>query len=189
LKVSFKKSSAGLPVVILNHSSGSTATVHFHGAHVTSWTINGEDQLFVSRKAIFKDGKAIRGGIPIIWPQFGPGSIVNHGFARDRTWKIQEVKQINGDVQVSLTLEDDENTRKIWNHRFILEYIVKLSDTQLFTTLRVTNKDTESFNFQAAFHTYYKVSNIRNVEIFGLKGLEYIDKVRKAEKFQEKKMI
>ncbi|HEX6371728.1 MAG TPA: hypothetical protein VF006_22595, partial [Longimicrobium sp.] len=62
---------AALPKLRLSHASGATAEVYLHGAHVASWVpAGGTEALFVSRAATFAPGKAIRGGVPVIFPQF-----------------------------------------------------------------------------------------------------------------------
>lgn len=51
-----------------------TASLCLQGAHLTSWKPAGHEEcLFLSPNAAFVPGKAIRGGIPVCWPWFGPG--------------------------------------------------------------------------------------------------------------------
>ena len=73
------------PIPPLHSSQSSSATVYLHGAHVTSWTsLAGEELLFMSDQAVFAPPKALRGGVPICFPQFsdmGPMA-AQHGFAR-----------------------------------------------------------------------------------------------------------
>lgn len=106
--------------------------------------------LFISSKAIFQEGKAIRGGIPVIFPQFGPGPLPQHGFARNMKWNLEYVNHFNDHesplrlfifsketdcdlfslfltVSVAFTLCDNELTRKQWPHSFKLELITTLS--------------------------------------------------------------
>ncbi|CAI7753988.1 unnamed protein product [Closterium sp. NIES-53] len=65
-----KDEASGLEKVVLRQAGGATAEVFFHGGHVTSWKHDGkEENLFMSSKAIFKPPKAIRGGIPVCFPQ------------------------------------------------------------------------------------------------------------------------
>lgn len=53
----------GLVKVHLKHSNGSHADIYLNGGHVSNWTnAKGDSVIFMSSKAIFKDGKAIRGG-------------------------------------------------------------------------------------------------------------------------------
>ena len=82
---------SGLPCVTLTHSSGAQALVFVYAAHLTSWkTSDGAEQLFVSSTSDYGGGKAIRGGVPICWPQFaGRGPYGKHGFCRNSDkWKV-----------------------------------------------------------------------------------------------------
>ena len=78
-----------LPKVMLTHRSGARAEAYLHGAHVTSWrNAAGDELLFLSRESDFTAGRPIRGGIPVIFPQFGSGALVQHGFARSSEWQL-----------------------------------------------------------------------------------------------------
>lgn len=58
------KGNGDLPKILLSHKSGSSAEIYTLGAHVTSFkTSQKEELLFLSSKAIFRPGKAIRGGL------------------------------------------------------------------------------------------------------------------------------
>jgi glucose-6-phosphate 1-epimerase len=60
-----------------------SAVVHLFGATLLDWTpANSTGLLFTSSKALTNGSKAIRGGIPLVFPQFGPGPLPQHGFAR-----------------------------------------------------------------------------------------------------------
>jgi len=82
-----------LPVVSLATAAGAQASVHLHGAHVTSWkTPDGTERLFMSSASAFEAGTAIRGGVPVCWPQFaGRGPLGKHGFARTSEWTIDSM--------------------------------------------------------------------------------------------------
>src|SRR5580692_10596 len=76
------------------------ADLYLQGAHVTHWTPRGQRPvLFVSPKSLFTPGKAIRGGVPIIFPWFGPRSDgkpgPSHGFARTMEWAMEGAKLTN----------------------------------------------------------------------------------------------
>lgn len=81
--VEFVAGEGGFPKAIINAQCGGRAEVYLHGGNITAWkTPHGRERLFCSSKAQYPPGKAIRGGVPIIYPQFGPGPITTHGFAR-----------------------------------------------------------------------------------------------------------
>jgi len=139
--------------------------------------VRDEELIFLSPKAILDGSKPIRGGIPICWPQFGPGKLQQHGFARNSVWQLFEQKTTSSEVSVNLQLVDSEDSLKIWNHHFKLNYIVTLTDYSLTCELQVTNTGKEPFSFTGALHNYF-VSNIEETKIHGLKGLNYIDKTK-----------
>ncbi len=121
--------------------------------------------MFYSDKAIFEQGKAIRGGIPLVWPQFGPGPLPQHGFARVKTWRVSK-KNTSGDVSVDLQLSDDEDTLKVWPHKFTLTLTVRLSEQSIYQELTVKNQDNQTFEFKTLFHTYFKVDDIKTTKMY-----------------------
>ncbi len=118
-----------------------------------------------SDQAIFEQGKAIRGGIPIVWPQFGPGPLPQHGFARVKTWRLGKTNTA-GDVSVELHLSNDEETLKIWPHKFNLTLSVRFSDQSFYQELTVDNRDDQTFEFAALFHTYFTVDDIKTTKMY-----------------------
>jgi D-hexose-6-phosphate mutarotase len=84
------------------------AHVYLHGGHITQYQpVTGGSVLFLSRSSLFACGKAIRGGVPIIFPWFGaragdPGATM-HGFARTSEWELEELDCAEDEV-VTLTL-------------------------------------------------------------------------------------
>ncbi len=170
----------GLPAIRLEHPSGAAAVVCLNGAHVTSWTLpDGEEMIFLSRRSRWEPGKAIRGGIPLVFPQFGPGPLPQHGFARTSQWTPGDVEEDAADgVRASFTLEDSDSTRSLWPHRFSARLTVTLRSGSLSLLLTVGNRNDSPFEFQTAFHTYFRVADISAVRLEGLKGVEYVDSLR-----------
>lgn len=156
--------------------------VHLHGATVISWRYNGKEMLFVSSKAIYDNKKAIRGGIPICFPQFGPWEFgPQHGLARISRFELLYPPTTNSDsngksITAIFGLEHNEFTRSMWNFSFGLLYKVTLENNSLSLELGIENKGTESFSFTALLHPYFSVSNIDSVSVSGLVDLEYVDK-------------
>jgi len=116
--------------------------------------------MFYSDKSLFEQGKAIRGGIPIVWPQFGPGPLPQHGFARVKTWRVGRKNTI-GDVNVELLLSHDDDTLKLWPHKFNLTLTIHLSEQALHQELTVINQDDHTFEFTTLFHNYFNVDDIK----------------------------
>lgn len=163
-------------------STHSTARIFLHGAHVASFQRNGEAPLlFMSRESYFATGKPIRGGIPVIFPWFGPRaddpSSPAHGFARTEEWAVESItEQEDGSVQAVFTLASSPETLALWPFEFLLRYKVSVGQN-LELSLTVVNRASEPFVFEDALHTYFTVSDIQQVSVTGLHGAEYIDKV------------
>jgi len=135
---------------------------------------------FLAEKAVFAKEKAIRGGIPICFPQFANGKLQAHGFARNSLWEVAEAEVTKEEpvaVRLVLQLKENKYTSDIWPHNFVAKLSITLS-TKLELSFSVTNTGKDEFDFQLALHTYFKVSDISNVSVTGLKDTVYIDKVK-----------
>lgn len=166
----------GLPKVVLTDATGSQAEVYIFGACVTSWKLsNGKDMLFVRPDAVFNGQKPISGGLPHCFPQFGPGPIQQHGFARNSTWSIASSENAGGSPSVVFELKDNDYTRGIWNYGFHATYKVSLEPIKLSTKFTVKNTDDKPFSFTTALHTYFKAS-VTEALVKGLKGCETLNK-------------
>lgn len=171
----------GEDAVTLVHPSGASARVTHHGAQVVSWVdASGTERLYLSPKAQFGPGKAIRGGIPVIFPQFGTGPLPKHGFLRTRRWSLVA----NLGASATFRISDDDETRAIWPFRFVAELTVELAE-MLTVSLRVTNTGDSPFSFTAALHNYFSVGNVQLAAVQGLSGLVYIDKVQSGARYVE----
>jgi glucose-6-phosphate 1-epimerase len=165
-----------MSIIKLRNATGELAEVRGHGAHVTSWrTSDGAERLFLSQRAEFQRGAAIRGGVPIIFPQFaGLGPILKHGFARTAVWQHVATPDAAPDAAV-FQLQYGARTHAVWPYRFAAEYAVRLLPGGLELTLSIRNIDTQPFEFTAALHTYLRVANIAGVSVQGLQCLNYLD--------------
>lgn len=158
-----------------------TALVSYQGAQVLSFVpTSGEDLLWLSEKAVYQTGKAIRGGIPLCFPWFGPhpedASKPAHGFARNREWQLVDVQAGADSHRLRFRLEDDEQTRGLWPYRFVAELEITLGHT-LELALSVNNRDDQPFTLSNAFHSYFPIQDIRKARVDGLDGVTYIDQL------------
>jgi len=155
--------------------------VYLHGAHVTHHRPAGQRPLlFLSERSQFASGKAIRGGVPVIFPWFGARAghpeAPDHGFARTREWAVESVEHADdGSVAVTLAFEDDEATRRTWPHAFRVRQRAVFG-ARLEMTLEVENRSDRFFHFEEALHTYLLVGDVAQAWIDGLGGCIYIDK-------------
>ena len=170
-----------LPSVTLTNPEAE-AVVFLNGAHVTSWKPKGQrDVLFMSKASHFSAGKAIRGGVPIIFPWFGgrdghPESPA-HGYARTMAWSVVGCeKRADGSCAMSFELLSSPATRDIWPYEFALRFTVA-AEKKLTMSLSVTNTGAKAFVFEEALHTYLAIGDIKQASITGLAGTTYIDKV------------
>lgn len=152
------------------------------GATVTSWKVNDAEILFTSKNTILDGSKGIRGGIPIVFPQFGPGSLRQHGFARDNIWKFRGASLTVDDSFVIEYVLPSSATNNEWDKCSNLTLKVHLTYDSLKTELTVENNGRRAFTCDMLFHTYFRIPDISKVSISGLKGINYIDKTSDSEK-------
>lgn len=167
----------GLPAVRLHAANGATATVTLHGAHVVSWTsAAGVEQLYLSPLTQFQAGQAIRGGVPLVFPQFNTrGPLPRHGFARTTAWELAQDAPTPQGCSATLTLGASPATQAIWPHAFVCSLQVALHDDTLRMVLTVGNRGSSTFSFQAALHTYLAVGSIASMRLQGLDGCDFED--------------
>ena len=177
----FEDKPGGLVRLVLTPPAA-TAHIYLQGAHVTHFQAAGEAPLlFLSEASLFQPGKPIRGGVPVIFPWFGPRKgrpdSPAHGFARTLSWEVESLEQSGvGEVTLVLVLRSGETSRAYWPYEFVLRHRIVIG-RRLEMTLEVENSGTEAFEFEEALHTYLAVEDARKTGISGLAGCEYIDKV------------
>eukprot|EP01063_Lacrimia_lanifica_P037855 TRINITY_DN7910_c0_g2_i1.p1 TRINITY_DN7910_c0_g2~~TRINITY_DN7910_c0_g2_i1.p1 ORF type:complete len:322 (+),score=135.08 TRINITY_DN7910_c0_g2_i1:53-967(+) len=158
------------------------AEVYLHGAHVTRWGYKGYEALWMSADAVYTEGKPLRGGIPICWPQFGGlGPLKAHGFLRySDDWKVERTAaEADGTVEVVLTHSDTAATRELWAHTFTFKYTVRLgANGDLTTAVDVDNTGDAPFEFTAALHTYFDIPHISKARMEGFAGVTYLDQLQ-----------
>jgi len=127
----------------------------------------------------------VQGGIPVIFPQFGPGALPQHGFVRNALWKVAETKfdPSQNSISISLCFLDDETTRAVWPHNFravMTTEISFVSGTPVLTQkFSVENTGSTDLTFTTALHTYFGVSSIKETTISPL-NVKYLDKILAA---------
>ena len=164
-------------IVKLDHGQGNlprltvtsphaTATIYSHGAHVALFQPQGaRPVLFMSQASRFEANKPIRGGVPVIFPWFGPlptdPTAPAHGTARLADWNlISTTQQTDGVVELLFALPP------------FLQYRVTIG-RQLELALEVCNTSKNPLRFEEALHTYFAVSEIRQCSVTGLENAQY----------------
>ncbi|WP_411826462.1 D-hexose-6-phosphate mutarotase [Luteolibacter sp. AS25] len=163
--------SPSYPVFEIKHPT-CEARVALHGAHVMSWKPLDEDEvLYLSPDAVFKEGKAIRGGIPVCWPWFNAHptnpEMPSHGIARNRFWELKEAGEDEGGVTLVFEMKDG-----IWNAKVTVR-----AGAELEVSLETLNPNEVPIVVSGALHTYFGVSEIEKVRVVNLEGSEYLDTV------------
>jgi glucose-6-phosphate 1-epimerase len=177
--VRFEQGSGGLLRAVIRAPSAS-AHVYVQGAHVTYYQPHeARPVLFTSSRSRFTSRRPIRGGVPIVFPWFGPHPsdphAPDHGFARILEWSVEAVEPSDETVTLTLGLSATPTTHATWPHDFALRYRVTVGTT-LDLTLEVENRSRETVTFQEALHTYCLVGDVELVTVHGLDDVTYIDK-------------
>lgn len=177
----------GLPKLVIENEHGN-AEIFLHGAHLTHWQPRGHQPvLWTSDQSTFAPAKAIRGGVPICFPWFGPNTsdpdAPMHGLARTMDWKLLSAVESDEGTIVTLTSthpHESEGWPRGCEARFAITIGAKLE--MLFV---VANTDGEVFDYEIALHTYFLVGDARQIEISGTQGQKYFDKVAGSEHQQD----
>lgn len=170
------------PIIEIQNQFASAA-ISLYGAQVLSFRPAGhtEDLLFLSEQSLYQTGKAIRGGIPVCWPWFGPDpkglQRPNHGFVRNRFWRLQASEMLaDGQVRVRLAFDETLKQENTWRQPFELRLEVTIG-RELSLKLTTCNRSDKAFSITQAFHSYFRVGRIQRVSIEGLDGCDYFDKL------------
>ncbi|MGA8513933.1 MAG: D-hexose-6-phosphate mutarotase [Burkholderiaceae bacterium] len=182
-----------LPCLRLTLPSQDTVLVALHGAQVLSWqTGDGRERLYLSPQAVMDGQAAIRGGVPVCFPQFNTrGLLPKHGFVRHSAWQpmgnptdaaaqAQDTAQTQGAVQnLQLAFHhrigSQPSIDALWPHPFELLLTVRLAPNSLHMALQVRNTGAHALPFTVALHTYLAVQQLAQVRLHGLDSLRYWD--------------
>ncbi len=185
----FKEVPGGLTVAEVTNPQA-TATIALQGAHVMTFAPRGHKPvIWLSRAAKLAPGKSIRGGVPVCWPWFGPHAteptFPGHGFARTVLWEVIEASALSdGGTRLVFRLVPTDATRAQWPQVTPVECHITVGralDIELVTR----NQEAGPITIGDALHTYFEVSDIRQVMIDGLDGCPYLDKMDGGQRKQQ----
>ena len=192
--------------VVAKLATGESVEVLLYGATVTSWKSHGRENLWLSTAAKLDGSKPVRGGIPVVFPVFGPppkdhaaSALPQHGFARNSRWEfLGKSSSESGAISKSGKGDDcvkldfglfssalSAEARKQWPHDFGLIYSVTLGVDSLQTMLNVRNEGSAAFEFQMLLHSYFHVEDVSKTTVNGLMGTSFVDKVADSRQAQE----
>ena len=175
----FYTGQGGLNMLSITNQYGA-ASISLYGGQLLSYTPAEEkDLLWLSKKSLFENGKAIRGGVPVCFPWFGPHpedkTKPQHGFARLQEWEvINVISNEDGATQVSIQLTENPGSLALWPFPFnaTLDFTIGKS---MEIKLTVVNTGTAAFEYSDALHSYYNISDIDSIKIKGLHEATYYD--------------
>ena len=164
-----------LPAIRITAPDGASAVVTLYGGHLVSWHgADGGERMFLSTRSALDGSRAIRGGVPVIFPQFAErGAGMRHGFARVSTWRLEQHGVEDGAAWAVFGLTEADLPAAMagaWPHPFALTLRVSVRANQLDMALGVKNTGAAPFPFAAALHTYHLVPHLADVRIEGLEA-------------------
>ena len=179
----FKKAGEFLDEYVLEMDNGSRAVVRSYGGNCFTYKTKDGIEVMGTRKDApnpQKDEKPYAGGAPHCWPQFGPGAIMQHGFARGMKFIPEErAKKMSFDRMIFKLLPTEE-TRKVWDHDFEYRFDITLRADCLEWELIVMNLGDKPYDYTMGLHNYFDVSSLKNVVIEGpFTGAETMDRNNK----------
>lgn len=180
-QLTFSTDPGGLIIAHIDNPHAS-ATLALQGGHLMTWTPkDAKPVVWLSPAAKLAPGKSIRGGVPICWPWFGAhatdASFPAHGFSRTSLWQMLESTTLaDGATQLTLELDPASMPKQQWPDSTTVQCIITIGNT-LQMELVTQNNGAEEISLSEALHTYFAVSDVREISIDGLDGCSYLDKV------------
>ncbi|DAB29068.1 MAG TPA: D-hexose-6-phosphate mutarotase [Sulfurimonas sp. UBA12504] len=184
--IEYKKLANGFEYIEVQNAVAH-AKIALQGAHIFEYKRKGEEALlWLSARSDFEYGKAIRGGVPICWPAFGMNNpdLPQHGFSRTAKFTLMHTKEENNSTELLFALEETQESLEFWPYRFLLIFTVRIGEA-LQMELTTTNKDTKNFTLTQALHSYFPVSDIKDVKIFGLEDKPYFNALTSQTQLQK----
>lgn len=174
----------GLDCTRITLPHGDNVRVADFGAQVLSWTARGRERLFLSERAVLDGSAAIRGGVPVCFPQFnqrGPAAgLPKHGFARNLPWQAGALELAGKGARLTLRLCSSAASHARWPEAFALALVLDLQPNSLRISLQVRNQGDTPWAFTGALHSYLAVDDVQQAWLTGLQGQLEWDAVRDA---------
>ena len=164
----------GLACTRITLPNGDSVRVSDFGAQVLSWRSRGHERMFCSERAVVDGSAAIRGGVPVCFPQFNArGPLPKHGLARRTTWQYQSAEVQGEAITARWQWDAAAPLHTDFPHALRAELAVTLSADQLQITLSATNTGDTAFAFTGALHTYLVVQGADMAALHGLEGAAF----------------
>lgn len=160
------------------------------GAQILSYQEDDQPPLiWLSEQAAYKRGQGVRGGVPVCWPWFGnlqrnppavqamyqqPTQAPAHGLVRSLDWQLLGIDSQDDGVNLEFAVNTHDQPLSNWPHAAELRLRIRL-DERLHFELHSHNLGDTPLAISQALHSYFAVSDIRQVSVEGLHGCNYID--------------
>lgn len=179
-RIAFREGPEGVPIAVLV-APAATCEVSLYGGQVLSYRPLGHQPvLYLSKLAAYTPGSAIRGGIPICWPWFGPApadmpaGTQSHGFARRSAWCVRTTEYAKDTTAITLALTEQLATSPAWPHPYELQLTVTVG-TDLALELQTRNTGPAPFTYSECLHAYLAVGDVAQCTLLGTQDVGYID--------------
>lgn len=159
------------------------------GAQILSYQRDDEPPLiWLSEQAAYARTQSVRGGVPVCWPWFGdlrrnPAAVQAHyqdaeapahGLVRGRDWQLLGIDEEDEAVNLSFAFDTRRESLPGWPHAALVQLDICLAD-DLVLDLHTHNLGDTALTFSQALHSYFAVSDVRQVQVEGLQGCPYIE--------------
>lgn len=187
-RLQFSEGFSGLAKAELSYKEA-RLELYLQGAHVTRYQpIANHEVLWMSDTAVYATGKALRGGIPLCWPWFGPHpenpQRPQHGYARTASFTVLSTSANAESTSIILALDPAAAPYPEWQDRARLEVEIRLSDS-LWMEMRTLNSSDTALTVSNALHTYFSISGRNRVTLPGVTGLTYLDKPQRYKRLEQ----
>ena len=174
----------GADALRLHREGEGTVIVLRHGGHVVSWRDpSGTERLYLSPISPLDGSAAVRGGVPVIFPQFSTrGPLGRHGFARTQPWQwLEQADAPEAPASMTLALSSSPATLPLWPEAFHIELRVSLAPWVLSLALSVRNTGKRPWAFTGALHSYLAAGPLGAMRLDGLQHNPFEDALASGE--------
>jgi len=128
-------------------------------------------------------GRTVRGGIPVLFPQFGDrGSLRKHGWARDVAWTLVHEEATHTGCSLEMQLDVGEDNQSDWPHAALLNLSVRVEPRRLQVAMKVHNTGKSEFLWAGGLHPYWATADVLRSELTGLNGASVQDRYQPEHK-------
>ncbi len=146
------------------------------GAQVLQVKLGINELLYLSPLSQIESKQTLRGGIPVLFPQFGNfGNLKKHGFVRDCNWKLVNEHRNQNDLFVEYEYVIDEDYFLDWKHSAKLNLKASVINSVFTTFIQILNTGSSSFEFTGGLHPYFKINSRSAIKINGLESSYFED--------------